>query len=85
MKTIFIGLITLIIVLAGVYYYNSQKTVECWWSVVYPSLTFVGVEDEYGYEAIGVKLDGDIKQEKPQFKFAIFNFLNDQLIKLGLR
>lgn len=85
MKKIIAGLIVFLIVVAGIHFYNSRKTVECWWSVVYPSLTFVGVEDEYGYEAIGVKLDGDIKNEQPKIKFAIFDFLNDSLIRLGLR
>lgn len=44
-KIIFI-LILGLIVFIGIDYYNSQKTVECWWGVLYPSLSFIAVEDE---------------------------------------
>ena len=44
-KIIFILILGLIIFI-GIDYYNSQKTVECWWGVVYPSLSFIAIEDE---------------------------------------
>ena len=44
-KIIFILVLGLIIFI-GIDYYNSQKTVECWWGVLYPSLSFIAVEDE---------------------------------------
>ena len=44
-KIIFILLLSLIIFI-GLDFYNSQQTVECWWGVVYPSLSFIAVEDD---------------------------------------
>ena len=44
-KIIFILVLGLII-FVGIDYYNSQKTVECWWGVLYPSLSLIAVEDE---------------------------------------
>ena len=44
-KIIFILVLGLII-FVGIDYYNSQKTVECWWGVLYPSLSFIAIEDE---------------------------------------
>lgn len=44
-KIIFILVLGLIIFI-GIDYYNSQKTVECWWGVLYPSLSFIAIEDE---------------------------------------
>ena len=45
-KKILIGILGLCIIVFGVWYYNSQKTVECWWGVLYPPLSFVGFEDD---------------------------------------
>lgn len=33
------------IIFIGIDYYNSQKAVECWWGVLYPSLSFIAIED----------------------------------------
>ena len=44
-KIIFILLLSLIIFI-GLDFYNSQQTVECWWGVMYPSLSFIAIEDE---------------------------------------
>lgn len=44
-KIIFI-LILSILIFIGIDYYNSTKTVECWWGVIYPSLSYIGFEDE---------------------------------------
>lgn len=45
-KKIILSLIVLILIVIGIKYYNSRKTVECWWGVVYPTLSFIAFEDE---------------------------------------
>lgn len=45
-KKIILSLIVLILIVIGIKYYNSRKTVECWWGVAYPTLSFIAFEDE---------------------------------------
>lgn len=45
-KKIILSLIVLILIVIGIRYYNSRKTVECWWGVAYPTLSFIAFEDE---------------------------------------
>lgn len=51
MKKIVIFLGIILIILLSVK--NTYKTTECWWGVIYPSLSFVGIdngEPEVKYE-----------------------------------
>lgn len=45
-KKIILSLIVLILIIIGIRYYNSKRTVECWWGVAYPTLSFIAFEDE---------------------------------------
>ena len=45
-KKIILILVLGLVIFIGISYYNSRKTVECWWGVVYPSLSFIAIEDE---------------------------------------
>lgn len=45
-KKVILSLIVLILIIIGIRYYNSRKTVECWWGVAYPTLSFIAFEDE---------------------------------------
>lgn len=45
-KKIILSLIMLILIIIGIRYYNSKRTVECWWGVAYPTLSFIAFEDE---------------------------------------
>lgn len=45
-KKLIISLFIVGLIILGIKLYNSQKTVECWWSVMYPSLSYVEVDDE---------------------------------------
>lgn len=49
-KIVIIALIILFIIIMLFKYYDSQKTVECWWGTIYPTLSFVGFEDTDGKE-----------------------------------
>ena len=46
MKKIIIALIIFFTVFIGLEFYNSRKTIECWWGVAYPTLSFIAFEDE---------------------------------------
>ena len=35
----------IIVLLSWNFYQQKTKTVECWWGVIYPSLSFIGFED----------------------------------------
>lgn len=71
-KIIFILLLSLIIFI-GLDFYNSQQTVECWWGTVYPSLSFIAIEDE---------------EEKDTGKISSLNnnyfYLNEEPIKIKI-
>ena len=82
-KIIFILLLSLIIFI-GLDFYNSQQTVECWWGVMYPSLSFIAIEDEEEVTAIHKSMisssdtnyfylsEDKIEEEEPiKFKIAI--------------
>ena len=42
---ILLGII-LIIVLSINLYFKRTQSIECWWGVMYPSLSFIALEDE---------------------------------------
>lgn len=46
MRKIIVALVIFLIVFIGLGFYNSQKTVECWWGVMYPTLSYIGIDDE---------------------------------------
>ena len=45
-KKLIISLFIIGLIVFGVKLYNSQKTIECWWSVMYPSLSYVEVDSK---------------------------------------
>ena len=46
MKKIILILTVFFVIFIGIDFYNSQKTVECWWGVMYPTLSFVAFESD---------------------------------------
>ena len=83
-KIIFILILGLIIFI-GIDYYNSQKTVECWWGVVYPSLSFIAIEDEDEDETKISALDTNYyyidKEEPVKIKIAILEWFKKHFQK----
>lgn len=43
---IFLGVILILCLSVNLYIRNHYQTVECWWGVMYPSLSFIALEDE---------------------------------------
>lgn len=70
-KIVIILLAILFIIIIN--FYNSQRTVECWWGTVYPSLSFIAIEDE---------------EEKDTGKISSLNnnyfYLNEEPIKIKI-
>lgn len=89
-KLLIIGLLMLILVIGAVWYYNSHKTIECWWGVMYPTLSYVAIEDDDGQSKTADKgtqisslepnyvgYSTEKTQEEPiKFKLAIIEFFN---------
>lgn len=83
-KKIILSLFIIGLIIFGVRYYNSHKTVECWWGVMYPTLSYVGFEDEENdYESkvssSEIHYIPTIKEEKEEpvkVKIAIIEWLN---------
>lgn len=78
-KKIILILILGLVIFIGISYYNSRKTVECWWGVVYPSLSFIAIEDEDEDETKISALDTNYyyinKEEEPiKIKIAILEW-----------
>ena len=46
MRKIIVALVVFFVVFVGLSFYNSQRTVECWWGVMYPTLSYIGIDDE---------------------------------------
>lgn len=78
-KKIILILILGLVIFIGISYYSSRKTVECWWGVVYPSLSFITIEDEDEDETKISALDTNYyyinKEEEPiKIKIAILEW-----------
>lgn len=82
-KKIAISLTAILSVVIGFNIYNSFKTVECWWGTLYPSLSFVAIEDKEEQEVGKVSsLDENyfpiIEKEEPvKFKIAIWEWIKE--------
>lgn len=44
-KKIIIILIIFTLISLGINYYNSKKTVECWWTILYPCFSYSEIEN----------------------------------------
>ena len=89
-KRILIVLLLLSLIIGIFYYFNSQKTVDCWWGILYPSLSYIPIQTEndedstIGLGAISLT-DNDYyftseTEEKPfKIGFAIVEFFNKYL------
>lgn len=79
-KKIIIGLlISFAIVCSFWYYQETHKSVECWWGVMYPTLSFVAIEDEdKGIATSSLNANYFVtEKEKPiKVKFAIIEWFN---------
>ncbi len=85
-KKIILSLFIIGLIIFGVRYYNSHKTIECWWGVVYPTLSYVGFEDKDEEDNYQSKVSSSethylptIKEEKEEpikVKIAIIEWLN---------
>ena len=80
-KKIIFVLLIFILVIIGVRYYNSQKTVECWWGVMYPSLSFIAFEEEDENEEKISSLDTNFtytkKEEPVKVKIGIIEWIKN--------
>lgn len=86
MKKFIVCFLIFILIVLGVELFKSQQTVECWWGVMYPQLSFIGFENEeqdmseissinkdYNFVA---KTINNNDSNKIKFKFFIFDWLN---------
>lgn len=77
-KKIILSLIMLILIIIGIRYYNSKRTVECWWGVAYPTLSFIAFEDEEDTSKQISSTDGNFmyiqKEEPVKVKIAILEW-----------
>ena len=87
-KRILIVLLLLSLTIGIFYYFNSQKTVDCWWGVLYPSLSYIPIQTEndedeiIGLGAVSFTDDNyhftlETEEEKPfKIGFAIVDFFS---------
>lgn len=76
MKKLVIFLFIIVLLFIGLNYYYQQKykTIECWWGVLYPNLSFIGFENDTKYSSIN-----EIKpNNKIQYKSFIFEWLKEK-------
>lgn len=81
MKKILVLLSLILVLIIGfLYYQHKTETIECWWGVLYPNLSFIGFENEEDNTKISA-LDTDYMPsttdtEEIQYKIAIVEWLN---------
>ena len=63
---IFLGLILIIILSVNLYIKRTQ-TVECWWGVIYPTLSFIALEDEEPTRYSS--LNNTFVEQEPEIKY----------------
>lgn len=75
-KKLVIFLSLLVILFFGINYYKKKtEAVECWWGVMYPSLSYVGFEDETKISSTDIDYvyyDGKVK-----YKFALLEWFDN--------
>lgn len=80
MKKLVIFLFIIILLFIGMNYYQQKyKTIECWWGVMYPSLSFIGFEDneEIQYSSLD-KIKVKPRNETIKYKSFILEWLKEK-------
>ena len=67
----------IIVLLSWNFYQQKTKTVECWWGIMYPSLSFIGFEDNTKISSADE--DYIYTSNKVKMKFAIVEWLKGYL------
>lgn len=84
---IFLGILFILFTGLNLYMQKRYQTVECWWGVMYPPLSFIAIEDEESATKQQVRyssLNSDYlyiaQAEEPQIKydFAIVKWLKEK-------
>lgn len=75
-KKLVIFLILFVILLCGINYYKKKiETIECWWGIMYPTLSYIGFEDETKISSSDK--DYIYSDNKVKYKFAIVEWFEN--------
>ena len=75
-KKIIIILIIFTLISLGINYYNSKKTIECWWTIFYPCFSYSEIENnEIEMKKIASTTNYN-ENEKIELKFFVKEWLN---------
>lgn len=77
---IFLGILLIIFLSVNLYIKNNYQTVECWWGVMYPSLSFIALEDEEENTRYSSLNTHFVEQEETEIKydFMILKWLREK-------
>lgn len=83
MKRLLIALIVFIIFIIGIFFYNYKTaTVECWWGVLYPNLSYVAFEEDNSTQISSADKDYIyVKEEPVHIKIAILEWFKEKFRK----
>ena len=73
-KKIIIILIIFTLISLGINYYNSKKTVECWWTILYPCFSYSEIENN---EIEMKKTESTTNYNKNELKIFIKEWLDN--------
>lgn len=77
MRKFIIFLSLILILVSGIVWYQYQhRTVECWWGVMYPSLSFIGFEEDTKVSALDTNYMPTSSNET-KYKLAIVEWLEN--------
>lgn len=75
-KVIVLLCLILVLLTIGISFYQYQnRTVECWWGVLYPNLSFIGFEEPQQISALDKNYIPNT--DGINFKFAIIEWLKN--------
>lgn len=82
MKKLVIFLIILVLLISGILFYQKRyETVECWWGVLYPSLSYIGFESDNQDSMISSTDKNFIyiaNNDKIEYRFIIIDWLKEK-------
>ena len=76
-KKIIIILIIFTLISLGINYYNSKKTVECWWTMLYPCFSYSKIENNEIEMKKTENTTNYNKNEKIELKFFVKEWLDN--------
>ena len=78
---ILLGILFILFAIIMFYIQKQNQTVECWWGIMYPSLSFIAIEDEEQVSVRYSSLDNhfiQIKEPEIEYDFLLLKWFKEK-------